>query len=254
MHNGHRFKLLSMPVRLLPVRLLILVLCASASCEPRARCHVGDNVECPGSDGVRCTGDQCCPDGSACPSALKKTVHGCPKPKETDCVVYKPVIMMHGVGDNHGEMATIARLLNETHPGTVATALPLYENSPASWDHSLQKQVDGVAAAIRKLVAGNPALYKDGYHMVCKSQGALTCRCVIESMDDHNVDTFVSLAGPQVAFVGQARTCFCIYVFFPAPQDGVYGTAFFKQARTRHCTTQHGTARHGTARHGTART
>ena len=55
----------------------------------------------------------------------------------------------------------------------------------------------GVKDAIRKLVAADPALYADGYHLVCKSQGALTCRCVIESMDDHKVDTFVSLAGPQ---------------------------------------------------------
>lgn len=115
---------------------------------------------------------------------------------------YKPVIMMHGVGSDANEMAMIARLLNESHPGTVATSLPLYENSPAAWDHDLDTQVAGVTDAIRKLVAADPALYADGYHMVCKSQGALTCRCVIEAMDDHNVDTFVSLAGPQAGVFG----------------------------------------------------
>ena len=31
---------------------------------------------------------------------------------------YKPVIMMHGVGSDAGEMATIARLLNEHSPVT----------------------------------------------------------------------------------------------------------------------------------------
>ena len=117
-------------------------------------------------------------------------------------VAFKPVIMMHGVGSGAGEMATIARLLNETHPGTIATSLALYENSPAAWDHDLKTQVAGVTDAIRKLVAADPALYADGYHMVCKSQGALTCRAVIESMDDHNVDTFVSLAGPQGGVYG----------------------------------------------------
>ena len=117
---------------------------------------------------------------------------------------YKPVIMMHGVGSGHTEMDTVARLLNESHPGTVATSLPLFENSPSAWDHSLQEQVDGVSAAIRALVSADPELYQDGYHMVCKSQGALTCRCVIESMADHNVDTFVSLAGPQHGVFGSA--------------------------------------------------
>ena len=171
----------------------------------------------------------------------------------TSSFSFKPVIMMHGVGSGAGEMFTIRRLLNQTHRGTLATSLPLYENSPDAWDHDLQTQVHGVIDAwvfmsgwgqdmdlsffysnfslsIRKLIAADPEAYKDGYHLVCKSQGALICRCVIEGkfdwwrkaleenwtqrhwmpmeeMDDHNVDTFVSLAGPQA---------------------GVYGTAFFE--------------------------
>lgn len=119
---------------------------------------------------------------------------------------YKPVILMHGVGDSASEMGTIASLLKEYHPGTVVTSLALYEGSPASWDHGLQTQVEGVAGAIRALVAADPKAYAEGYHLVCKSQGGLTCRCVIQFMADHRVDTFVSLAGPQ---------------------DGVYGPDFF---------------------------
>jgi len=112
--------------------------------------------------------------------------------------------MMHGVGSGAGEMSTIAKLLNATHPGTKVTSLPLYEGQPGSWDVDLNKQVAGVIAAIRKLIADDPKSYEDGYHLVCKSQGALTCRCVIESMNDHNVDTFVSLAGPQIGVFGTA--------------------------------------------------
>ena len=120
---------------------------------------------------------------------------------------YKPVIMMHGVGSGASEMQLIQTLLNSTHPGTIATSLPLYQGKPGSFDVDLNKQVEGVIAAIRKLVSDDPKAYANGYHLVCKSQGALTCRCVIESMNDHLVDTFVSLAGPQA---------------------GVFGTDFFK--------------------------
>jgi len=115
--------------------------------------------------------------------------------------------MMHGVGSGASEMQLIKTLLNSTHPGTIATSLPLYQGKPGSFDVDLNKQVEGVIAAIRKLVSDDPKAYANGYHLVCKSQGALTCRCVIESMNDHLVDTFVSLAGPQA---------------------GVFGTDFFK--------------------------
>jgi hypothetical protein len=40
-------------------------------------------VQCPAS-GAQCQGDQCCPDGSTCPSA-HNTFSGCPQPKAEDC-------------------------------------------------------------------------------------------------------------------------------------------------------------------------
>jgi palmitoyl-protein thioesterase len=109
--------------------------------------------------------------------------------------------MMHGVGSDRHEMDTLARLMASEHPGTVATTLPLYEND-ASFLTPLKTQVNGVAKAIRSMVAGNQSLYANGYNLVCKSQGGLICRCVLEAMDDHNVDTFISLAGPQMGVYG----------------------------------------------------
>jgi len=49
-------------------------------------CSVGDNVACPASP-VRafCGGNQCCPDGSACPSA-ESSFSGCTFPKVSDCI------------------------------------------------------------------------------------------------------------------------------------------------------------------------
>jgi len=45
-------------------------------------CAVNDFVACPTSG--NCGGNQCCPDGSACPSA-ENTFSGCEKPKVFDC-------------------------------------------------------------------------------------------------------------------------------------------------------------------------
>ena len=121
----------------------------------------------------------------------------------TAAAAYKPVIMMHGVGSDRHEMDTLVRLIEARGGGAVATTLPLYEND-ASFLTPLPKQVDGVAAAIRALVAANASRYADGYHLVCKSQGGLICRCAVEAMADHAVDTLVSLAGPQMGVYGAA--------------------------------------------------
>lgn len=51
---------------------------------PPSTCNVGDIVPCPGNARSMCAGNQCCPDGSACPSA-ESTFSGCPNPKADDC-------------------------------------------------------------------------------------------------------------------------------------------------------------------------
>lgn len=56
----------------------------SPSPSPSGTCSVGDSVFCPGSSTIRCGGDQCCPDGSVCPSA-SPTWDSCEHPKSEDC-------------------------------------------------------------------------------------------------------------------------------------------------------------------------
>eukprot|EP00164_Ancoracysta_twista_P005688 GFYU01007811.1.p1 GENE.GFYU01007811.1~~GFYU01007811.1.p1 ORF type:complete len:219 (+),score=69.07 GFYU01007811.1:2-658(+) len=56
---------------------------------------------------------------------------------------------------------------------------------------------------IRETIQKNPAAYADGYHLVCHSQGGLSCRQVIQEMDDHKIDTFISMAGPQMGVYGE---------------------------------------------------
>lgn len=59
-------------------------MCSSLIAGPTpAHCNVGDTVKCPGAD-VDCQGNQCCPDGSTCPSA-DDSYDKCAKGKEQDC-------------------------------------------------------------------------------------------------------------------------------------------------------------------------
>jgi len=51
---------------------------------PKPACKVGDHVRCPDGSSHKCAGNQCCPDGSTCPSASKD--FRCPKPKKADCI------------------------------------------------------------------------------------------------------------------------------------------------------------------------
>eukprot|EP00929_Paragymnodinium_shiwhaense_P093752 TRINITY_DN53_c0_g1_i8.p1 TRINITY_DN53_c0_g1~~TRINITY_DN53_c0_g1_i8.p1 ORF type:complete len:760 (-),score=142.06 TRINITY_DN53_c0_g1_i8:520-2799(-) len=52
---------------------------------PAAPCKVGDMVACPGFAGVSCSGAQCCPDGTTCPSA-PEDFQGCARGKKQDCI------------------------------------------------------------------------------------------------------------------------------------------------------------------------
>jgi len=63
--------------------------------EPRRaapRCRVGDKVTCPGSH-RHCSGDECCPDGSTCPSARNGGSQVCPEVKRVDCT--KGGLLLH---------------------------------------------------------------------------------------------------------------------------------------------------------------
>lgn len=67
-----------------PWKLLLWVSALTkAQSSPNLKCQVGDLVHCPGTT-VECAGDQCCADGSTCPSA-SDSYHKCPKGKTEDC-------------------------------------------------------------------------------------------------------------------------------------------------------------------------
>jgi len=113
-----------------------------------------------------------------------------------------PIFFMHGIDGGHSDWDEAIAIINKTNPGTSMWAIQLYEGNLKSWT-KLDEQISGVIKNMREIVAANPEIMSDGYHLVCHSQGALLCRCLIEAMSDHQVRHFVSLAGPQEGVYGK---------------------------------------------------
>ncbi|XP_064650388.1 lysosomal thioesterase PPT2-A-like isoform X2 [Lineus longissimus] len=105
---------------------------------------------------------------------------------------FKPVILMHGVFPNPNELPDIESKILKAHPGTNVTKIEMFSEFLTSIA-PLWLQVDLITKQIRKVMKNS----KDGVHLLCYSQGGITCRGILETMPDHNVDTFISLSSPQ---------------------------------------------------------
>lgn len=62
----------------------------------------------------------------------------------------------------------------------------------------LWEQVQGFREAVAPIMEQSP----HGVHLLCYSQGGLICRALLSVMDEHNVDTFISLSSPQMGQYG----------------------------------------------------
>uniref|UniRef100_A0A7S2TYN3 palmitoyl-CoA hydrolase n=1 Tax=Lotharella oceanica TaxID=641309 RepID=A0A7S2TYN3_9EUKA len=119
-------------------------------------------------------------------------------------VAYHPVFFMHGIGGDSDDFYYLYRWINETHPGTPMYPISMFQGAPMSW-LPLHYQVEKISAHIRAVVAaGAPGEFDNGYHLLCHSQGGLICRALVEEMDDHNVHTIISMAGPQLGVYGNS--------------------------------------------------
>jgi len=109
------------------------------------------------------------------------------KPMDGDLL---PVFFVHGIQDD----ACQARLLFEhmklgKRKPTYACAIPLFQNL-ISVTFSLAEQTDKVINFIRA-----HAVNMTEYQIVCHSMGGLTCRGILQQMDDHRVSNAVITAG-----------------------------------------------------------
>ncbi|CAI5743413.1 unnamed protein product [Hyaloperonospora brassicae] len=103
-----------------------------------------------------------------------------------------PVFFFHGATGNSTNGANIGA--NLTAEGRAYTALTFCSNA-CSIHTAIPDQVQLAIKQIRAIIAKDVATYAHGYHFLAHSQGGSIARGVIEDMDDHNVHSFISLAG-----------------------------------------------------------
>uniref|UniRef100_A0A8C4ND02 palmitoyl-CoA hydrolase n=1 Tax=Eptatretus burgeri TaxID=7764 RepID=A0A8C4ND02_EPTBU len=111
-------------------------------------------------------------------------------------LAYKPVIIVHGLLDDPDNYATLAAFINQTYPGTKVIIVDAFNNN-----NSLQpmwKQVKGFREKMLPIMRSA----QDGVNLICCSQGGLICRAILSTTEAHNVQTFISLAAPQMGQFG----------------------------------------------------
>ncbi|KAK5883499.1 hypothetical protein CesoFtcFv8_019824 [Champsocephalus esox] len=120
-------------------------------------------------------------------------------------VGYKPVIIVHGLFDSSGDFKDLKRFINESHPGTNVSVIDLFDRSASL--QPMWKQVEGFKEAIHPIMQNA----EDGVHFICYSQGGLICRGILSTLNDHNVQSFISLSSPQAGQYGD--TDYLKYLF-----------------------------------------
>ncbi|KAL9983054.1 hypothetical protein ACROYT_G005178 [Oculina patagonica] len=93
-------------------------------------------------------------------------------------------------------MEDLASFITEAHPGTNITLIKLFEEAESF--KPLWMQVSAMTEKIRPVMQEA----ENGVHIIGFSQGGLTVRAILETMDDHNVDSFIALSSPQMGQYG----------------------------------------------------
>ncbi|XP_037083060.1 lysosomal thioesterase PPT2 homolog [Pollicipes pollicipes] len=126
---------------------------------------------------------------------------------------YKMVFMIHGVMSDKGSLDFLSEYIKQAHPGTEIHNMNLFAHY-----YSLEpiwKQVKGFKAEMEKLLNNQT----EEVHLIAHSQGGLIARGIIESWDNHNISSFISLSSPQA---GQFGDGFLHLVFPGVVRDEAY--------------------------------
>lgn len=139
-----------------------------------------------------------------------------------------PIFFMHGLNGWAGYFDPMQSWIRQIDPTVEMYSFPLYEHMESLTD--LWTQGEALMEGIRAKVAASPEIYKNGYTLICHSQGALLCRSVVQRMDDHNIHTFIALAGPQMGEFGLPADWGKV---IPWARDQVFLVAYTSTAQDR---------------------
>ncbi|XP_023215457.1 lysosomal thioesterase PPT2-A-like [Centruroides sculpturatus] len=109
---------------------------------------------------------------------------------------YKPVVIIHGLFDKPENLEYLASYISKKHSRTNVTVINLYDGLKSL--SPLWEQIHEFGNSVSKIMKENP----DGIHMIGYSQGGLIARGIISTLDNHNVNTFISLSSPQMGQYG----------------------------------------------------
>lgn len=102
----------------------------------------------------------------------------------------KPIIIIHGILDAAVDMQDLKDNVEKARPGTVVHIIDLYDGYFSLLP--LWEQVESVRNATKSIMG----TAVDGVNIIAFSQGGILARAIIQTTDDHNVDTFISLSAP----------------------------------------------------------
>ena len=105
---------------------------------------------------------------------------------------FYPVVLMHGLNQDHGSLRQLVRWLNEALPGVHVRNLEVGDGRMDSYFGDLNAQTRAICTAL----AAAPALAA-GFNAIGINQGALLLRAYLQRCNSPRVQVYVSVGGPQ---------------------------------------------------------
>lgn len=119
---------------------------------------------------------------------------------------YKPVVLMHGILASQHGMYLLKGFIEKYHPGTYVLPIDM-DDYISSLYNPMWKQVE----TLKAIIMSDPHLQNTTFHFIGHSQGGMLGRALIESWEDHNIDTFITLSSPLMGQYGDS--VFLKYLF-----------------------------------------